>query len=95
MYVIDGIAYADEPKQVLEVKSVRPLDDYRLWLRFSTGETKEFDFKPLLDYPCFKPLSDKRIFDRVYVDYGIPTWDDGNIDIAPEWLYDKGILINN
>jgi hypothetical protein len=56
-------------------------------LEFSTGEIKEFDFTPLLDTPCFLPLRDKALFDKVYLDHGIPSWDGGNIDIAPEAFF--------
>ncbi|MDR3362758.1 MAG: DUF2442 domain-containing protein [Desulfovibrio sp.] len=91
MYILDGIAYAGEIEASLKVISARPLDEYKLWLRFSTGEEKIFDFAPLLDAPCFRPLKDKTVFDRVYVDYGAPVWRDGTIDIAPETLYRDSI----
>ena len=90
MYVIDGIAYAGEAKPMLKVCGVRPMDEYKLWVRFNTGETKIFDFKALLDMPAFAPLSDKSVFDGVYINYGVPVWKDGEIDISPEMLYDKG-----
>jgi len=93
MFVVDGIAYAGEQPPVIKVKSVRPLDGYKLWIRFSTGEEKEFDFSPLLTAPCFKALEDKAIFNSVYIDYGIPVWNDGEIDIAPERLYQDGMTI--
>ena len=95
MYIIDDIAYAGDPEPVIHVKSVKPLDDYKLWLRFSTGEEKKFDFKPLLNAPCFRLLKDKAVFNDVYIDYGVPVWDNGNIDIAPETLYEKGIPVNH
>lgn len=59
MYICDGIAYAGEKIPEVKVCGVRPLADYKLWLRFSTGETKIFDFKTLLDQPAFLPLKDK------------------------------------
>lgn len=90
MYVIDGIAYAGEPHTPIKISGVKPLDNYRLWLRFSTGETKTFDFAPLLDKPAFKPLRDKAVFNGVYIDYGVTVWNDGDIDIAPEYLYEHG-----
>lgn len=94
MYILSDIAYAGEPPQMIKIISARPLDNYRLWLRFSTGETKEFNFKPLLDAPCFIPLKDKTVFDSVYVDYGITMWNDGDIDIAPEMLYEDGVIVS-
>ncbi len=90
MYVVNGIAYAGEPKSLLSVKTVHPLDEHKLLLRFSTGEQRVFDFTPLLELPVFKPLKDKAIFDKVYVDYDTALWLDGQIDIAPETLYNEG-----
>ena len=37
MYIVDGIAYAGEPEQLIRVKSVRALDDYKLLLLFTNG----------------------------------------------------------
>jgi len=70
MYIVDDIAYAGEPTPAIKIISVRPMNDYKLWLRFSTGEEKEFNFKPLLDYPCYTPLKDELLFKDVYIDYG-------------------------
>lgn len=93
MYVVNGIAYAGNPTPAITVCGVRPLDDYKLWVRFNTGEVKIFDFKPLLCMPAFAPLSNEDAFRQVYIDYGVPVWDDGNIDIAPEMLYQKGVAV--
>lgn len=91
MYIIDDIAYAGEPTPIIKVTGIRPLDNYKLWLRFNTGETKIYDFKPLLNKLAFKPLSEISVFKNVYIDYGIPTWNDGEIDIDPEVLYKGGM----
>ena len=44
MYIKNGIAYAGEQKQPLKISGVRPLEDYKLWIRFSNGEVKIFVF---------------------------------------------------
>jgi hypothetical protein len=90
MYEMNGIVYADDPAPLITVKQVRPLDDYQLLVRFSTGEEKKIDISDLLDEPVFKPLQDLNLFRSVYVDYGTVVWCDGTIDIAPEYLYDIG-----
>jgi hypothetical protein len=90
MYEKDGVVYAGNPVPLLKVITVQPLDGYCMRLEFSTGEIKEFDFTPLLDTPCFHPLREKTLFDRVYLDHGVPSWDGGSIDIAPESLFDTG-----
>ena len=81
-------------KKIIDVKSVKPLKDYKLLLCFSTGEKKEYDVKPLLKYPVFKPLKNEVIFNRVRVKYGAPIWNNGEIDIDPECLYENGILVS-
>lgn len=91
MYIKNGIAYAGEPTPILKITGVRPLPDHNLWVRFNTNEIKIFDFKPLLDDPCFLPLRDTNVFNNVYIDYGCTVWQDGDIDIAPEYLYEKGV----
>jgi hypothetical protein len=93
VYIVDGIAYAGEKEKPLKVISVRHIEDYKLWLRFSNGEERICDFAPFLEYPVFRPLKDKRIFSGVYVDYGIPVWCDGDIDICPDTLYANGVAV--
>ena len=95
MYIADGIAYAGEQSPAIKVKSVRSLGDYKLWVRFTTNEEKVFDFTPLLDAPCYQPLKEKGVFDGVYVDFGVAVWNDGEIDIAPESLYAKGVPVKD
>lgn len=95
MYIIDGIAYAGEKKEPIKVVGIKPLSDYKLWVRFNTGEAKIYDCKPLLEYPCYAPLKDAELFKEVYIDYGVPAWQDDEIDIAPEELYEKGITVDS
>ena len=92
MYVVDGIAYAGEREQPLTVVALRPIDDYKLWVRFSSGTVKVVDFLPILDKGAFQELKDKVLFDSVYIDFGVPNWKDGEIDIAPEYLYEIGTV---
>ncbi len=91
MYIKNGIAYAGDASPALRVSGVRPLNDYCLWVRFNNSEAKIFDFKPLLGMPAFAPLANPETFKNVYIDFGIPVWNDGDIDISPETLYEKGV----
>ena len=91
MYISNGIAYAGEQDPDNKVCGVRPLANHKLWLRFTTGETKVFDFTPLLKDSGFAPLKDQHIFVGVYIDYGVTVWNDGDIDIAPEYLYEHSV----
>ena len=93
MFIKNGIAYADEQSKPIKISGVRPMNDFILWIRFNNGETKTCDFKDLLKTPAFAPLNDKNVFNSVYIDYGITVWMDGNIDIAPEYLYEHGVSV--
>lgn len=95
MYIVNGIAYAGEKSPPLRVCGVRPLDNFRLWIRFNNGEKRIFDCKPLLSAPAFAPLAVPEVFRNVYIDYGIPVWNDGEIDIAPEHLYERSVPVGN
>lgn len=91
MYVINDIAYAGEPAELIRVKAVRVLDDLCLMLTFSTGEKRIYDATPLLQYPAFQPLKDREIFNQAYIECGTVVWLDGSIDIAPETLYKDSV----
>ena len=95
MYISNGIAYAGEQKPEIKVSGVRPLKNYKLWLRFNTGEAKIFDFTPLLSAAAFAPLKDEKLFREVYIDYGMPVSNDGDIDIAPETLYANSVFADD
>jgi len=90
MKIIDGIAYADNMEKHLNIVGVQPLDDYTLVVRFSTGEVKSYNCTHLLDTPAFKKLKDKNVFKSVYLDYGVPTWLNGEVDICTDTLYTQG-----
>ncbi len=91
MYIRNGIAYAGEPVQPIKVSGVRPMQDFKLWVRFNNGEAKIFDFLPLLNFPAYLPLKKVETFRDVYIDCGVAVWQDGDIDIAPEYLYEHGV----
>ena len=78
---------ADHPPRSLKVNGVRPLDGCKLWLRFNTGEARVFDCGPLLGEPEYASLRDPAVFQGVYIDYGMPVWNDGKTDIPPAYLY--------
>ena len=55
-------------------------------ITFSTGEVRLFD-TTLLEGEVFKPLKDGAVFHHPVLFRGVITWDNGNIDIAPEYVY--------
>lgn len=41
------------------------------------------------------PLRDKAVFRSAAMEYSVPVWQDGKIDLAPEALYEVGITVKN
>ena len=75
---------------LLDVVSVVAKPDYTLLLEFENGEQRIFDMSPLMDEKPFIRLKGSPLFTLAFVDYGTVVWP-GNIDIAPETLYDRSI----
>ena len=75
---------------MIEVYAVMVVPDFGLALIFNNGERRRFDMRPYLDYPVFRRLKNKGYFSLARVDYGTVVWP-GNIDIAPETLYDRSV----
>lgn len=77
----------------MDVISVKATADFQLELEFANGEYKRFDMKPLLKMKPWDGVANRKLFETVQVNYGTVTWLNGEIDIAPETLYDRSILI--
>lgn len=63
------------------------LGGFRLRLRFTDGSEGVHDFATMVQEPgpMMEPLRDETYFNRVFLEFGAPTWPNG-FDIAPEWL---------
>jgi hypothetical protein len=75
-----------------EVTSAEYISNYKVRVLFNDGIKKTVDFYALLfmnDYPAFRPLRDLEVFKNFKVTDTI-EWDNGNIDIAPETIYELG-----
>ena len=68
-----------------DVKRVRSLDDYQLYVELEDGREGIFDVKPYLNHGVFRELQDKSYFSQVEVVFGAVTWPHEQ-DIAPETL---------
>lgn len=77
---------------LLDVVAVKALPNYQLDLTFENGELRRFDMNRLMDQKPFNRLKDNSFF-GAHVDYGTVVWP-GNIDIAPETLYDLSTPID-
>ena|GEM_PF-1574558 len=58
----------------LSVKSVKPLDGYKLLLKFENDEEKVFDVSPYLDLGKFSELKNVSLFNSVTVSFDTIKW---------------------
>ena len=68
------------------VKSVRPLDDYRLEILFENGERRVFDMSPYLQRGVFVRLQNRAAFQAARVVAGSVEWP-GEVDLSYDTLY--------
>lgn len=79
---------------LLDVTKVKALPNYVLLLEFENGENRYFDMAPYMDRKPFIHLKNPSLFRQAFVDYGTVVWP-GNVDIAPETLYDLSVAAEN
>jgi hypothetical protein len=68
-----------------DVKTIKPLPDYRIYVELENGRNGFFDLKPYLDQGVFRELQDMHYFNQVGILFGAVTWPHEQ-DIAPETL---------
>jgi hypothetical protein len=77
--------------ELFDIVTVKPHANYHLLLEFENGEKRLFDMTPIIDKRPFNRLKGP-LFMAARVEYGTVVWP-GNIDIAPETLYDRSVAI--
>ena len=68
-----------------DVKLVKPLPEYRIYVELENGRKGVFDLKPYLDRGVLRELKDIHYFNQVNIVFGAVTWPNAQ-DIAPETL---------
>lgn len=68
-----------------DVKIVKPLPNYRLYVEVADGRKGIFDLKPYLGFGVFRELKDTHYFNQARIVFGAVTWPNKQ-DIAPETL---------
>ena len=80
--------------ELIDVVKVTAMPGYLLQLEFENGEHRLFDMSSIIDKKPFIRLKENNTFFAAHIDYGTVVWP-GEIDIAPETLYDKSTLITS
>ena len=86
MIVKDGICYAGTLAEGIKVTEAKPLRGGMMLVTFSTGEKRLFDTTQLKG-TAFAPLAQDEVFQHPTIFHGVITWQNGEIDIAPETVY--------
>ena len=73
-----------------DVKFVKPLPDYYIYVEIEKGNKGIFDLKPYLNLGVFRELQHMHYFNQVHILFGAVTWPNEQ-DIAPETLLDQMI----
>ncbi len=73
-----------------KIVEVKPLPNYRIWIKFSDGVEGEVDLSGLVGKGVFSAWKDVDFFNSVFVDPESHTvaWE-GGIDLCPDNLYAK------
>ncbi len=74
---------------LVRIKSVKPLDNFVVFLEFTDGTSREIDLEPFLHGKIFEQLrQNKNAFRNIKVDerMGTIVWENG-ADIDPDVLY--------
>ena len=75
------------PGPLVRVKSVEPLENFRVRILFQNGVQKEIDLEKFLRGEIFEPIrKNPNVFRSVKVIGGTIGWDNG-ADIDPDVLY--------
>ena len=75
-----------------KVVAVKALEEYRLELRFASGELRIFDASPYLEKGIFTELKDPSYFRKVRVAFGTVAWPNEQ-DFSPETLYLESVEV--
>ena len=81
--------------ELIWITAAKVLEGHKLHLTFNNGACKVFDFAQVLakGMPIFEPLKNLTVFRNIVLDGWTVTWQDGTIDIAPEYLYEHGVIV--
>ncbi len=76
----------------LAIINVKPLESYRLLLKFENNEQRIFDVTPFLENGKYTELKNAALFNSVYICFDSIQWLN-ELDFDPEFLYQKSISV--
>ena len=91
MIVRDGKCYAENPLPVLKITDFETCGPHQMRVLFNDGAKRLFDGHVLLKGEVFAPLADEKTFADCKLDYETLTWLDGELDVAPEFVYENSM----
>ena len=89
MFFLDGFVYGNNyNSKEVRIKDIKILKDRIMLLTFISGENRLFDAS-ILNGKVYEPLENEEVFNSASIDHGVVCWLDGEIDCAPEYMYDN------
>ncbi len=76
----------------LKIEKIEYIKDYTVAVFFKNGQKRIADFKYFVfkhDSPMVRQFQDIERFKKVYLDCGHLTWEDGQMDISEESIYNN------
>ena len=93
MHEENGIVYSDNPEPMLTVLEIKHMYSGVYMIKFSNNQIRLFD-STILKGEIFEPLSRPEIYEHPMLKYGIVTWNNGQIDCSPEYMYENSYEYN-
>lgn len=87
MFISNGMVCGGEPPAQIKIVNAKPLENRMMILTFNSGEERLFD-STVLTGPVYEPLEITEIFNSVAIEHEVVTWKNGDIDCAPEFMYE-------
>ncbi len=75
------------------IKIAEVLDNYKILVTFTNGETKLFDMKAYLKYPVFSPLNEDSEFKKFSIVDGTIEWECG-AELSTDTFYINSIAMS-
>ncbi len=94
MFEINGILYAGSPKDIIKIQDAKVTGRLMMLITFSSGEKRVFDAE-ILKGEVFAPLRNDDVFRNFKIVHGVLTWQDEEIDCAPEYIYENSYAYDN